>query len=104
VEELKDLIEAVAKLVAALGPYGTVLVLVVLIAYHQLREWQKDRRERTIADEKEAQIQRLADDNRWMRQVLMKKAMGLTDEEIKQLVGDGKPKPLLSGGKGEESK
>jgi hypothetical protein len=99
VGEFKELLEAVAKLVTALGPVWTVAIVVLLIGYHELKEWREGQRERTIADEKEAQIQRLAEDNRWMRQVLMRKAMGLNEEEIRQLMGDGKARPLLSDGK-----
>lgn len=90
------MIRAIAALVSALGPWWTLVVLLLLIAYHQLREWQKSKRENAIANEKEAQIQRLADDNRWMRRVLMKKAMGLSDAEIHALADQGPARPLLA--------
>ncbi len=96
VERLKELLEAAAKLVTALGPFWTIVVVLLFVGYHEFREWQKGRRERSIADEKEAQIQRLADDNRWMRRVLMVKVMGFSEAEAEKLMGEGQPTPLLS--------
>jgi N-acyl-D-aspartate/D-glutamate deacylase len=94
--ELQGVLEATARLVTALGPGWTLVVLGGLLGYHALREWRKGKRERSIADEKEAQIQRLAEDNRWMRRVLMSKAMNYSEEEIDKLLGQGRPTPLLS--------
>lgn len=98
-KELKDVIEAIGSLVAKIGPGWTVVLFGLLFGY----TWHKDKRrekvERSIADEKENQIQRLADDNRWMRQVLMEKVMGFSADETKKMMMEGQPTPLLSGRK-----
>jgi hypothetical protein len=97
VQELQGLLEALAKLVTALGAGWTITILVGVAAYNAYRDYRKDKLERSIADEKEAQIQRLADDNRWMRRVLMEKVMGFSTAEAEKLISDGQPTPLLSG-------
>ena len=95
-EPLQGVLEALAKLVTALGPWWTVALLVALIVYGVWRDYRKERLEKSIADEKEAQIQRLAEDNRWMRLVLMEKVMGYSESEAARLVNEGRTTPLLA--------
>lgn len=92
-KEFADVLEALAKLVAVLGPTRTVIAFAVLAAFVLLRSYLRERKERSLAEEKEAQIQRMADEIRMYR-FLDLKAKGLSEEEAKRLLGPGKPNPL----------
>ena len=48
--EVKEALDAFAKLAVVFGPVWTVAIVVLLIGYHEFKEWRQGKRERTIAD------------------------------------------------------
>jgi len=97
-EHAPEILKALLELYRAVGFLGSLGFVVVVIA--ALYGWSLlDDRElkalhRDLVNEKEVQIQRLAEDNRMWRNFFFLK-QGLTEEEVRRLQGtEGAPKPL----------
>lgn len=92
--EWTDLINALSHLIGVLvGVFGlklTGLILFLLlvgsVAYRRWREYKKDSGWRAVVEEKERTIQRLAEENRNHRIVILKEVAHWTDDEIDRFV------------------
>lgn len=87
-KEAAQLIEAILKLYEALGPAWSVIVIFVIFGVPLYIRYRRDKAlqdaYREVINEKENQIQRLADDNREYRNFFWR-TRGLTEDEILDL-------------------
>jgi len=95
IPDLTALVKTVAALIGVLGPVWTLALIALAAGIGVVVHLVRAKRERTLAEEKERQIQRMADEIRMYRYLDLKRK-GLTETEITGLLGEGKPVPLSS--------
>jgi len=97
VDGLTEILKALTALYVAVGFWGTLVFLLAVIgalfSWSRLEDRELKELHRDLVNEKEKQIQRLAEDNRMWRNFFLKH--GLAEEEVHKLQGtEGGPKPL----------
>ena len=98
-KDATNFVEAVLKLYEAVGPVWSIIIIIAIFVLPLLLKLYRDKQlqdaYREIINEKEKQIQRLADDNREWRSYFWH-TKGLTEREIMQIERQSDVTPLTS--------
>ena len=94
-----NLLDAIEKLlnmlVSTFGVWPTLFFILMvplgIVGWKYFQVWRADKETDKALDEKERTIQRLANENRMWRTLMLKEKYGLSDEQIRLLVVQNDP-------------
>jgi len=92
ITSLTSFIGAIIALYKQIGPLYSFLLVFIIVMYKKHSEWNKNKMDKyhfdKMVNEKNKEIERLAEDNNNYRKIYLKQVHNLSDEQYQTLAAD----------------